>query len=353
MGIGMKQDPLARFLKAVQRRVWLEKVLSRLRVAVWAGSGVLFALAAVSAVSTSIPVRWAFGASLLAAVLVALPVMLRRPSIVESAVRADYVFDGQSLLTTALEAQLGKLSKTPSCVVVLARAKEAVAAWWPRVNSVWQAPSPAAFALATVPAFIALLLLAVSSQSLVSGPAAQSQASIGAENVDDADDGVVDLRDSILRNAGVESEQGNNAEQVTLERDQLLSTDMSPVSGATAELIDKVASASPGFSAATDGVGTEAGDARRTPDLSSSPTVSEPSLLAGRSEEQIQRHGEATAGMRAGKSDYDETLFAGRRAREQILPAAAPPTASPWTTMTAAEVAYARRYLDDEKSRRE
>lgn len=73
MGITVKKDSVVRFLKAVRRRVWLENVLSRMRVAVWVGSGVLLALAMISALLTPISFAWATGAALLAAVLVALP----------------------------------------------------------------------------------------------------------------------------------------------------------------------------------------------------------------------------------------------------------------------------------------
>jgi len=343
MGITVKKDSVVRFLKAVRRRVWLENVLSRMRVAVWVGSGVLLALAMISALLTPISFAWATGAALLAAVLVALPELLHRPTLVECAVRADGQFGGQSLLTTALDAQRGKISETPSCAVVLAQAKEAVAVWWPRINSVWRTPSPTTFALATVPAFVALLLLIVSSPQAVTESAAQYQAGGRGEPVGDTDNSVVDLRDSIHRSASDE-----RSERTTPEADQAVSTDLAVVAAANTELNEN--SVGTPFATTAPGVGSDAGNAHRTPDLPDSPATQaagELPLFADRTEQKILRRGELSAGVQAGDTDYAQTSFARPISRGQRRPAAAAPTVSPWTVMTAAEVAYARLYLNE------
>ncbi|MDH3748008.1 MAG: hypothetical protein OER97_07345 [Gammaproteobacteria bacterium] len=338
----MKKVSVLGFLKAVRRRLWFENLLSRMRVAVWVGSGVLLALAVINALLTSIPFVWVVGAAVLAAALVALPEMLRRPTLVECAVRADHQFGGHSVLTTALDTLRGSISRTRSCAVVISQSEAAVAAWWPRVNSIWAAPSPTAFVLAAVPTFVALLLLVVSSPQLRTESAAQSQTSSGAETVDDADDSVVALRDSIRRDLSV-----GQTERTTLDGDRHQSTDMAPSAGADTELVENPAGAPPESAVATPGAGTEAGDARRTSASPATQAAFEQPSFAGRTEQQIQRRGETTASLQAGDTDFRESLVARRIPRGQLRPAAAPPTASPWTAMTAAEVAYARVYLDE------
>ena len=203
----MSRDLVTNMLRALQRRLWLERSLFRLRAGIWIGSSFLLAIAAVSALWFPVaPLR-----AVLAAVAVVIVVMLSaislRPPLKACALRADRQFGSDLLLTTALEMRASPRSEIPAAGrVVLQQATDTVPRWQQQLDSVWHAPAPSSFALATIPVFAAALLLSLSTYRDVgaSGNGAGGEPtaadSAGEYLLEDGKD-LLALRESIVRDS--------------------------------------------------------------------------------------------------------------------------------------------------------
>lgn len=344
----MKHDRLSRFLRAVRARLWLENALSKIQIAVLVGSTALLALAAFSAFILPIPLAWVIGSPLAVTVLVALPFLLRVPTLANCAVRADQQFQKHSLLTTAHEALLGKIDDSPSTKLVISQANSDVIRLSPKLSSVWQAPSPAGFALAAIPAFLALILLMVATpqdamtsdlEALTNAPTSNAE---GSDNVF-SDHDVAELRESILQNSNDDAFQAQGspnsqgvAQIAAISSDTNSDSEPTEISNA---LPTQQETPMPGG-------GADAGDASRSPGTLASIETKTADVTA-RVEQQINRRGDIVAGGQGSDDTYTDAALVGEIESELRVAAAAAPSDSPWTSMSAAEVAYARRYLSD------
>ena len=103
----------------------------------------------------------------------------------------------------------------------------------------------------------------------------------------------------------------------------------------------------PGLSTDNPEGGREAGRAQRTDALSGNSKLTG-KVPGPRENLWLQRYGEAMAGIGDGNRGFDENATPSVPGGPIVQAAAAPPTLSAWTTLTPAEVAYARRYLGKE-----
>lgn len=344
----MNNNAVTSFLYAARRRLWLEAVLHQMRMAVWVSSAAIVLLALVHIGWSPVPLRFALVGALLAGLVALAPSLFRRPRLGDCALRADRHFGGHSLITTAHE--LGQETDSqPAARTVLARATSAAADWRPRLGTLGRKPPGSTLVLAAVPAFFAALLLELppKGDSVPATDDAQSGVPGSLEtktNLFDVAGNLPGLRDAIASSA---SDKAGSAQPETVTGDSF-----SPVSrdarteGASEVAAPRAADAPPGFASAAQEGGQSPGDARRSPgEIERSPDESGP-LFSGREDVAIDRYGTAAAGRADGDYEFATRSTDVRDARPNIAPAPAPPVSSAWTTLTAAEVAYARRYLD-------
>lgn len=377
----MMQNPTLAFIAAVRRRLWLEDALQRLLYALGAVSGAMLVLAAVNAWWLPLPSPVLPIAMVLAAASVLLPLAWSPPSLEDGAARADSIFHGRSLMATALEVHRAVApDRSPAARAVLKKAADCAVAWRPKITRVWRAPAAGGFVIAAIPAFVALLLLEStrSVHDIAGNDAAISFLKTGeltraAGSYRDADDPPgrrVDNAPVKARPAGdaaspVEpagaagsfrgtdkAPDGDTPAQARTEGDAA-----TPGEFARAARPDSRADDTPGEGADNASAGTRpagdaatagelasvAGNAPREPAVNStSPSVKEV-LFSERADTTFERRGQAIA--TSGDTILPYAVTEPVAAQEPVRAAAAPPDGHGWSTLTPAEVAYARRYL--------
>ena len=347
----MNDDAVTRFLCAVRRRLWLAQALRQLRTALWVSSGALVLLALVHIGWSPLRFSVVLTGATVVGLIAMLPAILARPTLADCALQADRHFNGHSLITTAHE--LGRLSELPSAgQTVLSRAMSMADDWRPGLGGLWRAPHSSTFVFAIVPAFFAALLLELPPRddrhtATIPGNQTGAPGSVAADgDLFDEAGNTTALRDAIARSSIDQNRPaGPNV---------ALANDVSPVSDdarsrVAAEMPRALETDAlpPGIAGAANDGGPGPGDARRHADASEKQGQASPPLRALRSDTAIALDGAAAAGRGPGVDEYSAPTHASAVARRRIVPAAAPPAAGGWTVLTAAEVAYARRYLDE------
>ena len=354
----MTRVPVESILRAMRRRMWFERMLLKLRLGVWIGSLFLLVIAVISAVWFPVAPFHAALAAVAVVIVVMLSALSQRPTLKECALRADRQFVTDSLLTTALEISASAAPEIPAAgCVVLQQANDAAPRLQEHLHSAWQAPAPSGFALATIPVFASALLLSLSAYQDGSvsaiGLGAESVAvdNLGESFLDDGDE-LLALRESIGHDSTIHREANSG------EGPAANGNTMTPDNAATrgndqqVEIAESKAAAT-GLGIESPAGGREAGDSRAAAHENGSAPVSVGPLFAERSEVQIARYGDSVAGSEASDAEFGATASAPAPNPARVRPAAAPPTLSSWTTLTPAQVAYARQYLDRMKTQRE
>ena len=326
----------------------MQAALERLRLGLWAGSAVFLAAAAVNLLGIEITPTIAMFAALSATLAVTLTVLARRPRLETCALRADRTFHTQALMVTALELSTKTTqSEMPAAVVVSNRACAAARQLKHQLGSVWRAPRLAGFVIAVVPVFVATVLFAVSDgDPATSGGAGDPLMSLGLVDQSrlDSDAGLRELRQSITSGATPRNER-RDADDSNLPAS--LAPRYTAAAGASESAVITEARNGPAPVLLVLEGGREAGRAQRTAALSGNREL--PGNAPGRRESLwLQRQGEAMAGIGDASRSFDESASPSVPAGPIAQAAAAPPTLSAWTTLTPAEVAYARRYLGKE-----
>lgn len=344
VGDKMSQYDVTSFLRAARRKLWLNAFMQQLRYALWSVSAALLLLALTHFIWDIPGARFAVVAALAVGMIVLLPTLRARPSLGESAQLTDRHFGGQSIITTAHELA-GATEPGPAETVVLARANAAVTIWRPKLQSLRKTPDAASFVVAVVPIFVATLVFGLprsqpestttpySGIGLATGSTAESR-------VFDYEADLPDLRQAIARNA-------ERARQ-----DESQPENRSPTPGDSApETTDetqgstKSDSQSGGFASLATGDGSGPGDARRNPNDPDSGEETAGRQYAAHTLIEIDRHAGVGAGRNGSADEYDAASKTPRFTASNIVPAPAPPGASAWTSLTEAEVSYARKYL--------
>ena len=345
----MSSHSVTTFLRAVRRRFWLEALLRQLKFAAWASSGTLFLLALVYVALSKPAFSFALVASLIVGLIALLPVLFMRASLAECALRSDRHFGGYSLVTMAHE--LGRVTDPgPAETIVLKRARSVTADWRQHLNTLWQMPDGVGYVLAVIPVFVAALMFELPIKQEGQLATLDEQTSLTGslaveEDIFHNGSDLPELREAIARNA---VEERGSSQQETVTRDSVspVPGDAAPESGAESLEADEPGALSPGFASVGNGDGRSAGDARRRPgEIESEPDDSAP-LFSEQIDMAIARHGTTGAGRHDGGDEFEAASQDLRLTYSNIVPAPAPPASSAWTTLTAAEVAYARRYFD-------
>lgn len=354
----MSGDPVTNTLRALQRRLWLERSLYRLRAATWIGSFSLLAIAVVSAYWFPMAPLLATLIALVAVILVMLSAISLRPSLKVCALRADRQFGSDLLLTSALELSNSPRSEIPAAgYVVLQQATDAAPRWQQNLASVWHAPAPSGFALATIPVFVAALLLSLSTyrgvDASVNGQPGESAATGSAsENFLEDDNDLLVLRESIVRNSSprppLRSDQDAAANTKMATPDMLVSHDDKRLPAAA-----ESDAASTGLATEGPAGGSDAGDAQPAMQARETAPQAGGESFAALSTLKIERLGAAHAGSEETDEEFTTAALAPETNRARVRAAAAPPALSAWTTLTPAEVTYARRYLDSTEDSRD
>lgn len=339
----MKSDAIDRLLQAVRRRIWLEELLDRCRIAIWAGSLGLLAISLFGVFITPVSVSHAAITAAVVFATIMFSAVLLRPGLETCAFRADRVFDNDSLLMTALEVK--RMSDvSPAAHVVLQQAGARVPYCNERVGTTWSTPPASGFALAGIPVFAAVLLLAYSNVEDAQATTENQDTGAGTApeyTLDDADE-LRELRDSIVRS----STQANNksgaadddAERPGAEEHIATSTESSDEGSSSMSVI-----------AEGTGRGREAGDSKG--ERPSAGQASSDLTFAERSVLQIERRGDAIAGSDGFSNGFDAAR--GIVALPEVQAASAPASLSAWTMLSPAQIAYASRYLESMENERD
>ena len=349
---------LLAFLRAARRHLWLEVLLRRLHPALWMAGAVL--LVGGIANLTFYPVPWpgAASAAAVAALVVVLPALWERPRLERCALRADRRLGGHSLLTTALEVLRDPAGERgAAATALLGRAAAQSAEWLPRLPDLREPAPVAGLAAALVPVFAGLVLLqatpatrtvphghpdaSASRDARTAGHDTAPLAGTGDPNGTRVD--LDALRESLRAPSPVPAASPKNARAPA----RLLSGDALPPADARVAALDPAGPRPPGRAGASGGAGHEPGSAQRSvqaPPRGSGNATLPPARRVAVAVA-VPRTGDATAVSTASDRRFGDGPQAGPPIRA-VQPAAAPPAADGWTTLTAAEVAYARRYLD-------
>ena len=345
----MSSHSVTAFLCAVRRRLWLAAFLRQLRFATWASSGTLLLLALVHIASGKPALGLALVASLAVGLIALVPVLFMRASLGECALLSDRHFGGRSLVTTAHE--LGRVTDPgPVETIVLNRASSVTAEWRQHLDTLWQVPEGVGYVLAVIPVFVAVLMFEIPTGQEGQLAALDEQTSLTGSPAVEADifdngSDLPELREALARNA-VEERGSSQPETPSRDRVAPVPGNAAPESLAKPLETDEPDALSPGFASAVNGEGRSAGDARRRPgETESEPDDSAP-LFSEQIDMAIARRGATVASRHDGGDEFGAASHDLLIAYSNIVPVPAPPASSAWTTLTAAEIAYARRYFD-------
>jgi hypothetical protein len=345
----MSSHSVTTFLGAVRRRLWLETLLRQLQFAAWASSGTFLLLALVHVTWGKPDFSSALVAALTAGLIALLPVLFARASLAECALRSDRHFGGYSLVTTAHE--LGRATDPgPAETIVMKRARSATADWRRRLNTLWQIPDGVGYVVAVIPVFFAALMFELPPKQEGHLAALDEQFGLAGSPASETDmfhneSGLPELREAIARNA-IEERGSSQQEAVTRDNISPVPGDAAPEPGAETLEAGESDAMLAGFASVANGDGRSAGDARRRPGEIESRRDDSAPVFSEQIDIAIARHGAISAGRSDGGDEFGAGSQGSRLTYSNIVPAAAPPASSAWTTLTTAEVAYARRYLD-------
>ena len=336
------------FLPAVRRRLWLIRLAEAGRALLWYTGFILLALAGVHLLITAIAVTSILAVVGVVSLFFLIRVARQRPTIAQCAAHADRAFSGHALMTTAVECQhLSTDDRGFAAETVLRQADDAAKSWSPEISQRFRQSPAAATVLATIPLFVALVLL--------SSPGAEKKVdadreatgtvpSVAAVKNTGADDGTDDV--AALRRIIVDESSAN-----TLTSDEQRSSDTlipSQNDDTTAELATPPEQA--GSLAGVAGLAGDDGDlpgdaiARSTPPDDS---LAENAFFQRRESVELQRSGSGLSAGRKVGPDYSESARWTLASPNLIRAAAAPETLTHSTVLSRAQAAHARLYLEE------
>jgi len=342
-------DPLQGFLAAVRLRLWARQSQKYLHELYWQFAA--FVLVAAAIHHWLAPVSWLLlllGGGILLAIA-SLRCLRGRPTLAASAAFADREFGGHALLTTALECRTQPESAVNDIsTIVLRQAGEAARSWRPRVASRFRSRPATATVLAIVPLFAGLVLLALPGREAgndISRANERNSSGIEAGSLEQALAAADEI--AVLRSppgqAGPPADRADSAEIKVDAPRQLTPREASRASSG-ADPLPAPAGSAAGVAAATGGDDDAAGDALPAVEL---PAADMPNRnrLDRRELIELQRTGAIVAAGEKRDANFADAEAPDTGARLDVLAAAAPETRARLASLTAAQAAYARRYL--------
>jgi hypothetical protein len=347
MNTDRNKDALSQFVDAATRRLWQLEFLDCLQLGLWIGASVLLVLGVVHVGLTAISPTVSLFVIAAVVAWMLIRTVSRKPEPTYAAVEIDRLFAAEALVATAVEClRQPSKSRSPASRVVIERANHAAHRWSNRLPETLLPRQRTAARIALAPLFVAALLLAQPGANVVDTttlrvqtadsqfqrPAPQSDAgnldTIAQLRRELADDKTSDaiaqlasaerLKDA-AQNDGVEAEDGSQP------------TDESPPTNSSAR------------AAATDNAsGDDAGDGN-----SSEPSSEVQAIVQfdQTTPFAVPRTGQANAAATASDRQYGNTAIFSEYSSVRPLPAAPPESARDQSTLSAAEAAYAARYL--------
>lgn len=104
---------IERFIRCIRNALWLDILRYRLEHGFWLGSGILLAAGIINVFFYKILISWGLIAALLPMVAGIFIALRKRPTMTNAASHADFIFNGKSLMVTAIELLYAR-STTPS-----------------------------------------------------------------------------------------------------------------------------------------------------------------------------------------------------------------------------------------------
>ena len=333
------------FLGAALRRLWLLELFDALRIGLWASAAMMLLLAAAHTLVAAIPesLIWLVIAAIIGWIL--LRTAIRRPALNNAATKLDRCFAARSLLSTAVEClqQPEKTDRTAS-TLVSEQAGRAAKTWHRNIREAIVSPEHIASAIALIPLFIAILLLTQpgASDKERSNPASSDavQSTPGTASVSEA----IDEDDkSTSAVANLRRELADSDERIRTTPADNTRSDMTNPARTSEALKDTLRGEFTGDSAsAGSNADSAAGDAAANRIATESIAGKE---LTQTTSIAIRRTGQqAAATIATGRQYKGEAAFT-PYSTVNIMPAAPPESGPDRSTLTAAQAAYASRYL--------
>jgi hypothetical protein len=335
-------DTVRGFLRSVVGRAWFVATIDSARDALWLVSISLLALAGVHVGPMPVPPA----AILLVIAAIALGTLLRilsrRPSLSAAAALADRQFDGNALMTTAVEClPQASLSDSRAAAVVLDQASNAAGTWAPKLKSAIRAPRRRATTIALIPLFVAVILLTRPGGDTLNGDISETSepAIVQSGDEDDTTAVLATLRreliqESTIADRSVATPADDAASLQPVPLDAIPKTD-------TTEIEADLDGLPGGTASAANDSGDLAGDA--LPGSTETSDALASNLALGESID-IAREGQSSATASPGGSAYADSSASMPYFAVDALPAA-PPDFGDQTALSAAQAAYAARYL--------
>jgi hypothetical protein len=345
---------LQQFLREVRKRLWLACLLDNGSKIAWYTCVVLLLLGAVHRFVFPLSAALVICVAIVPALLLLARVLWQRPTMENCAARADREFHGQALMTTALECMTNSgHDDTFASRTVLLQADKAARRWLPEVSTRFRGPPARATILATIPLFVALVLLGLpgaNNQLSVVGPTTGvTNSSSGAESgsLDRPGDDVEKLR-------GILADEAQSARPV----DPTVQESASSVATTTEQVDDPEATVQRAdasdsldldqMQAGVAGIRGPDGDlpgdaiARSTPQTDA---ISPAARFRTREEISLLRTGTKVSASANSISAYSAFNLWENNLHGNVLPAASPDTLTQWTILSRSQAEHARRYL--------
>lgn len=344
-------DPLPDFLAAVRRRLWARQVQHHLVRFSWQSGALLVLLATIHQLLTPVSVSVTMAGVTGLFLFTLLRCLQVRPTLAASAAAADREFAGQALMTTALECtREADTAGDEVAKIVLQQASAAARSFAPRVATQFRSPTATLNVLAIVPIFVGTTLLVLSgaemsgkSSQAIERSAAQIETAALQASGTSADE-IAMLRSPTVP-AGLPVDDARITSERTVGALQLVAND-SPDALAAADPfpLDEAADQSGGVAAPGKDDSDLPGDALPGSELLAGAPSAEAQVLR-RELIELKRNGTPLAAGENRNGNFDAAEPAESRPPLDVLAADAPATRSFVTSLTAAQAAYARRYL--------
>jgi len=344
-------DSLHGFLTAVRLRLWVMQSQTYLHQFYWQVAALVLIAAAIHHWLTPLP--WLLllpgGSSLLA--IASLRCWRGRPTLAASAAFADREFGGHALLATAVEcSQRPDSAVNDISTIVLRQANDAARSWRPRVASCFRSPPATTAVLAIIPLFAGLVLLSLPGKETGSDISRAIESDTSGTEVGSLEqalagaDEIATLRSSPVQ-AGPPADSVSSAENSVDAPRQLAPREAAGGNpGADPLSVPAPEYAEAGVAAATSGDDDAAGDARAAVNLPAGEKTDR-KRLDRRELIELQRTGAIVAAGEKRDARFADAAAPDTGAPLDVLAAAAPETRARLTSLTAAQAAYARRYL--------
>jgi hypothetical protein len=338
MSIDKNEHAFSEFFGVATRRLWLLKFIACLHTGLWIVATALLVLGGIHVGLKAV------GSTVLLLVIavvsawVLLQTMVRRPTQSSAAVEVDRLFTAQALIVTAVECQqLAPEKRSSASRIVIEQANHSAQAWNDRLRETIRSDPRSAARIALIPLFAATLLLAQPGVNVEKDARIQSQTtanqSEGLDTNSEAEsvDTVAQLRRELAdEKTGQALAPAVGDDDVDADDQTQISDEMPPENARL------------GMAATDRQSGGDAGDGK-----SSSSTIES---QAGTQIDKINkfgvlRTGQATAAATAGDRQYANAARSAEFSGVRPLPAAAPESGHDKSTLSAAEAAYAARYL--------